>query len=78
MSTTACPACGRNNRYASEISANGGYGPALLPGVGNLLHPALLTVVVCADCGLTQFFAGEREREKITDSGVWTRLPPSS
>jgi predicted nucleic-acid-binding Zn-ribbon protein len=77
MSTTACPACGRDNRYESEISVSAAYAAAILPGLG-LFSPATFTVVVCADCGLTQLFTGEQERKKITESGDWARLPHSS
>jgi predicted nucleic-acid-binding Zn-ribbon protein len=77
MKVTACPSCGHENLYHARSGANGGYGPALLPGLGTFLEPAQFDIVVCADCGLTRFFAAESERAEVQASEHWSRVSPA-
>ena len=71
-----CPHCGGSNVYVTkyEVSARGGYGPDLMPGLGYLLGSAKMYVVVCEDCGNTQFFATEDARKKLARSKKWRRV----
>ena len=66
-----CPECGRQNLHQTTTAASGLYGPSLLPGRGSLFHTPLLGVVVCADCGLTRFYAEPSARARLAESGKW-------
>ena len=69
-----CPHCNSTSLYESEAtSAKGGYGPNLLPGLGFFHNPAF-RVVVCSECGATQFFADKLTRAKLAQSSKWKRL----
>jgi predicted nucleic-acid-binding Zn-ribbon protein len=70
-----CSNCGGENLYRTEgVSARGGYGPNLLPGLGAFWSGARFDVTVCADCGLTQFHADERTRATLPFSRRWRRV----
>jgi hypothetical protein len=71
-----CPSCEGTNIYVTrnEVSARGGYGPDLLPGLGYLLGSARMHVLVCEDCGSTLFFATEDARKKLARSRNWRRV----
>jgi len=75
MDITPCPTCGGRNLFRSEPqTANGGYGPELLPGLGPWYRSPRLDVVVCGDCGLMRFFASSDAVERLPDSGRWKRV----
>ncbi len=69
----ACPHCGGAELYHRRVSSGGAHGPYLLLGLGSFLHYAHFDVVVCADCGLTQFFAEPAARQKVKTS-EWKKL----
>ena len=70
-----CPGCGGRRLYAADDVVEGGRrGPTLLPGLGSLFLYAKFEVVVCADCGLTRFFASRQARERLSDSTRWRAL----
>ncbi len=73
-----CPNCHQRALYArSGVASGGGHGPHLLPWlgrVGGLFPSARFRVVVCAECGLTRFFADEAARERLRESGHWRAL----
>ena len=72
--STRCPECDGNRVYRhGGISAGGGYAPNYLSGLGTLFHPAKFTVAVCADCGLTRFYASTEARAKLAESKAWRR-----
>ena len=73
MSFVPCRHCGSNEIYKSklEVSAGGGHAPNLLPGLGKWYAAAKFRLVVCRDCGLTQFFASEEARAKLPESERW-------
>ncbi len=70
-----CPECGSRDQYQplKEIGAGGGHAPNFLPGLGKWYEAARFEVVVCADCGLTRFYAAREGREKLRKSGKWRR-----
>jgi predicted nucleic-acid-binding Zn-ribbon protein len=68
-----CPDCGGSNLFCTGSISGGGYGPMLLPGLGGFLRPAKFRVVVCGDCGLTQFYAEPSAREKLPRANAWSR-----
>ena len=66
MNTTpppTCRHCGATERYAKEVTANGGYGPSLLP-LGLFSYPRL-RLEVCAKCGLAEWFVPERFLDRV-------------
>ena len=74
--TTAkpCPECGQKNLFVTTTSSGGGYGPMLLPKLGSFFVPAAFNVVVCAECGLTRFFASTEACNKLSTTAAWKRL----
>jgi predicted nucleic-acid-binding Zn-ribbon protein len=72
--TNKCPECGNASLFTTSVSSAGGYGPVLLPGLHGLLRYPKFNVVVCADCGLTRFYAEESARKKLERARQWTRL----
>lgn len=69
-----CPECGGNRIHShGGISAGGGYAPNYLPGLGSFFSSGKFTVRVCADCGLTRFYASPEARAKLRDSKDWRR-----
>jgi predicted nucleic-acid-binding Zn-ribbon protein len=72
---TSCPNCGSESLYETEgVPAAGAYSPDLLPGLGNAIHRAKFSIVVCEECGLTRLFAGEEPRSKLASSSKWSKL----
>ncbi|BBO32128.1 hypothetical protein [Lacipirellula parvula] len=71
---TQCSHCNGTALYTTKIGANGGYGPFLLPKLGQLFSYAKFDAVLCADCGHYQLFADSETRERVTDTSIWTRL----
>ena len=70
----ACPGCGGQSLHQTTTASAGPYGPALLPGLGRFFHTAEFNVVVCADCGLTRFYAEPAARAKLRTSNRWHPL----
>lgn len=69
-----CPECGLENIYATTTNSGGGYGPILLPQLGGFLRMAAFEVLVCANCGLTRFYADAAARTKLPGANKWRRL----
>ena len=63
-----CTACEAREVHHRRVSANGGYGPRLLEGLGRLFKPAKLDVYLCAACGHVEFFADEATRERVRET----------
>lgn len=72
-SKSECVVCGATEAYVTRTGANGGYGPALLPGLGRLFSPAKFDLRVCASCGHVAFFADAEMRRRMQASGKWTK-----
>jgi predicted nucleic-acid-binding Zn-ribbon protein len=72
---SACPECGSRDQYQPEkaVSAGGGHGPNFLPDLGKWYEPAKFALVVCADCGLTRWYAAREARDKVRRSPKWRR-----
>lgn len=67
-----CPECaGRNLHRSVPISAMGGYGPDLLPGLGKWFSGAKFVALVCADCGLARYYVTRESLERIRDNKKW-------
>lgn len=71
---TQCLHCDGDQLYSTVTNAAGGYGPNLLPGLGGFFHGATFLVVVCRDCGWTQFFTSKPALEQLEDSPEWRRI----
>jgi predicted nucleic-acid-binding Zn-ribbon protein len=72
---TKCSHCGEENVYKTEgVSSRGGYGPDLLPALHGFFRSAKFDVIVCANCGLTQFFADETARTRVLSSTRWRKV----
>jgi len=71
-SAKPCPHCAGTELYTRRVSTGGE--SYLLPGLGRFLHFAQFDVVVCADCGLTRFFAEPEARKNARSNGAWKRL----
>lgn len=69
-----CPECGGSNLYQTTTASTGLYGPALLPGLGGFFRTPNFHVVVCADCGLSRFYADSTARAKLAATSRWFRL----
>jgi predicted nucleic-acid-binding Zn-ribbon protein len=72
----SCPNCQSRNLYKTNkpVASGGGYGPNLLPGLGRWFREGRFDLLVCRDCGLTQFFVHEEDRGDLDDSKKWERL----
>ncbi|HTU90338.1 MAG TPA: hypothetical protein VMF69_09710 [Gemmataceae bacterium] len=70
----SCPNCGGGELYHRRLSSAGAYGPQLLAGLGSFLHYADFDVVVCADCGMTRFFAEPEARKNVRSHDEWKTL----
>ena len=71
---TQCLHCGGDQLYSTDTNAAGGYGPNLLPGLGGYFQGATIQVVVCRDCGWTQFFASKPALEKLEQASGWRKI----
>jgi ribosomal protein L37E len=73
-----CRQCDKQSLYKTEgVLASGGYGPDLLPGIASswgFRGRPKFQVVVCSECGLTQFHADEQTRTKLSTSDKWTKI----
>jgi predicted nucleic-acid-binding Zn-ribbon protein len=70
----ACPNCKGTDLYKRRLTSGSAQGPYLLSGLGGFLHRAEFDVVVCADCGLTRFFAEPEARQNVRSNTDWKRL----
>jgi predicted nucleic-acid-binding Zn-ribbon protein len=68
MADGKCPNCGSEELYRYVNTPANGWVIRLLPKV----TPGYFTVILCRDCGLTRFFAGQVDRERA--SAIWERL----
>jgi hypothetical protein len=59
----SCRNCGSDEIYSQEVSANGGYGPRLLP-LG-LFSSATFRIRICGDCGLVEWFVPQEHLGKV-------------
>lgn len=74
QSQKQCPECGSSNLHSSSpIAAVGGYGPDLLPGLGKLFSSASFIAVLCADCGLTRYYATKETIGRLGQTGKWRK-----
>lgn len=72
--TSRCPECDGSRVYRQGgISAGGGYAPNYLSGLGSFFSAAKFTIAVCADCGLTRWYASPEARAKLPHSDAWRR-----
>ena len=75
-----CPECGQKKLYVAEARSGGGHAPNYLPGLGGFIGAAKFNIVVCADCGLTRFFALAQARSRLDSAKhiwgdkIWSRL----
>ncbi len=60
-----CPECGSRKIYTKKVSASGGYGPDLLPGVGGLFKGKKFQLYICSDCGFVQFYLPDEYRQDL-------------
>ena len=75
MKISRCPNCDSSRLYKSkEVSAGGGYAPNYLPGLGGAFSAAKFEIILCADCGLSRFFAPRKATEKLADSSSWSHI----
>lgn len=72
--SVCCPECGGPSLYQTTTNSGGGYGPMLLPKLGSFFRMPMFVVVVCADCGLTRFYAEPDARAKLRRSDRWIPL----
>ena len=70
----ACPECGGHSLYQTTDTVSDGHGRILLPGLGSFLCVAEVQIRVCADCGLTRYYAEPAAREKLRTSDRWQAL----
>jgi predicted nucleic-acid-binding Zn-ribbon protein len=70
----SCSHCGSNDLYTRRLSSAGSEGPYFLAGLGGFMHYAHFDVVVCAQCGLTLFFAEPSAREQLESNEQWVPL----
>ena len=69
-----CAECGGSQLHQARVPAAGIHGPSFLPGLGGFLDFARFRVVLCADCGLTRFYAEPSARAKVAGSRHWSPL----
>jgi DNA-directed RNA polymerase subunit RPC12/RpoP len=75
MAIAACSNCQSKRLFKTRkpVSAGGGEGPNVLPGLGTFWSAAKVDVVVCQDCGLMRYFAPREALEKLQKSPKWQR-----
>ena len=69
-----CPNCEGTNLFTRSVAAATGKGPQFLRGLGSFLHYPRFDVVVCADCGLTRFFAEPGTYQQVASHPSWQRI----
>jgi predicted nucleic-acid-binding Zn-ribbon protein len=60
-----CRSCGSSELFTASVSAGGGSSTSLLP-VG-AMHGARFENIVCADCGLTEWYVAAEHRHLVKD-----------
>jgi len=77
-----CPECASDELYETTKDVWSGSGTAhfddVLPGLGGLFSTAKLSVLVCADCGLTRLFASHDACAQLSRSPNWARVKVGS
>ena len=71
---TSCSHCGGVELYTRRVSSGGSDGPYFLTGLGHFMHYAQFDVVICGQCGLTQFFAEPSARGQLESHEQWVRI----
>ncbi len=72
---TPCPNCQSNEVYAyKETVPFTGKHVSYLPGLGTMFSAAYVKPVLCAECGLTRYFAQDDARERVKTNGGWEKL----
>lgn len=71
---TSCPHCSGTALYVRRVTAFRNGSPYFLDGLGEFLHYAHFDIVVCADCGLTQFFAEPLAQKNVRNHSQWQRI----
>ena len=61
----ACRDCGSAELYSQEVTANSGFGPALLP-IG-FTSMAKFRIRVCVSCGLVEWFVPPEHLDKVKE-----------
>jgi predicted nucleic-acid-binding Zn-ribbon protein len=70
-----CDRCKSSELFTTQASSGGGYAPNYLPQLGTKWFATPnFDVVVCAKCGLTQFFTPAENRAKLSTSSKWRKL----
>lgn len=78
---SSCPECHSTNMYEYQkpVTANGPYGPALIPGIKlGPIKAAEMRVVVCGACGLLRHYATTNVLARIAKSSKWSSTINSS
>jgi predicted nucleic-acid-binding Zn-ribbon protein len=65
MKPTSCRKCGNTEFLSKEVTANGGYGPALLP-LGVFCVPKFV-LVVCSKCGLADWHVSPKYMDRVRE-----------
>lgn len=76
MEVSPCPNCRSKTLYRTikPVSAGGGHAPNFLPGLGRTFSAEKFHIIVCADCGLTRFFARPEALGKLSASTKWEHV----
>lgn len=75
MRVQACPNCQSRRQYMrKDLSAGGGNAPDYLKGLGGRFTAEKFNVVICADCGLTRFFARKTAVDRLSEAKDWERI----
>jgi len=74
---TSCPHCSGTALYVRRLTAFRSGSPYFLDGLGEFFHYAHFDVVVCAKCGLTQFFAEPLAQRNVRSHADWRRIMAS-
>jgi len=75
MNTNTYPAnclnCNSDELYKNHVDASGGLlGSSLLPKLGVTTWTPKMRIIVCANCGFTQFFADSKSRKRLSEKWV--------
>jgi predicted nucleic-acid-binding Zn-ribbon protein len=60
-----CPECESSEIYTALVSARGGCGQDLLPGVGGLFNGGEFELYVCGKCGYSQFYVPKKMLDDV-------------
>ena len=72
--STICNQCGKESLYETDEVQARGEGINLLPSRGGFWAGAGMRVVVCSNCGLTQFYADGKARSRLATSDKWRKI----